>query len=165
MLIPQPQAGGISYILFSNNFNILDMEIRSVNLNESNIEDSRYTPLGKSLNYVGILDVIDRYEHLIGISVKVRDNVESKYTDNVIDVRDNSGRVLIECNDVVIGNSVILRNNRGYNEEGIKVYNTDTPGMLGIDRGVIVLRVIDYPKSLTERTVVSVKEVEIEDED
>lgn len=163
MLIPQPQQVGLA-ILFDNNFNILDMEIRSVNLNESNIEDSRYTPLGKSLNYVGILDVIDRYEHLIGISVKVRDNVESKYTDNVVDVRDNRGRVLIEGKDVVIGSSVILRNDRGYNEEGIKFYNTDTPGMLGIDRGIVSVEVIDYPKSLTERIVI-VSDVDVEDEE
>lgn len=166
MLIPHPQAGGIIYILFSNNFNILDMEIRSVNLNESNIEESRYTPLGKSLNYVGLLDVVDRYEHLIGISNVLVDDYKHQVGDrDFVNLRDNLGsRVIsVEGGDVDL---VVIRNDRGYSEEDIRVVrNTITPGMLGIDRGVIGVSVIDYPKSLTERIVVSVVEVEVEDDE
>lgn len=142
------------------------MEVRSVNLNESNIEESRYTPLGKGVNYVGLLDVFDRYEHLIGISSVFYDNldgIEINYSENVKLLRDNCGSVILGDGNEGIVNIVVGHNSKGYNEEGM-IYNTLVPGMLGMDMGVIGVMAIDYPNRL-RNVLRSDEEFEVDDEE
>lgn len=135
---------------------------RSINLNETNTEDSRYSSLGKGVNYLRLLDVSDRYEHLIGISNVVLGSVSGTYSENKRVVNDNLGRVIKIGNDVK-EERYVVRNDKGYSEGDLEVIRkSNYPGLLGMDRGSIVVSAINYPDSLVN---VKVKEVVIEDGD
>lgn len=121
---------------------------RSINLNETNTEDSRYSSLGKGVNYLRLLDVSDRYEHLIGISNVVLGSVTGTYSENKRVVNDNLGRV-IKIGSNVKEERYVVRNDKGYSEGDVEVIRKSSyPGLLGMDRGSIVVSSINYPEKL-----------------